>query len=356
MWPGRVRFLSAKTTLDVLEHMVRHNGQRLVTIKDDTFSCDRRRVLEICRGIQHRRLRFVWSCDTRADSLDREMLAEMRCAGCRRISLGVESAAPEILSLTRKRQSPQAVLHATEMAKGLGFEIRYYMMAGNRGETAETLKASISFLYRARPNSFVFSFLSLYPGTEEFSLAETEGRADREMYFSSDLPVFKVFFKKRGGARLMPAVQWILDHHREMDFFRYSVRQRRRILDRLPDLPAAHLDLGRAMLSAGHGYEAEKHLQRALKMGYPLPGPVWNDLAVLDAAKGERQRATDRLHRAFETWPHPLVLENLDRLQQWGRSTPNPALQPVGHEDLDRIAALRQPAEPGPVHLADLHH
>jgi hypothetical protein len=354
MWPGRVRFLSAQAALDVLEHMVSQNRQRMISIKDDTFCCDRRRVLEICHGIQRRGLRFLWNCDTRADSLDEEVLEAMCRAGCRRISIGVESAAPEILSAVRKRLSPQTVVRATDMAKMFGFDIRYYMMAGNRGETAETLETSIAFLYEARPTSFVFSILSLYPGTEEFLMAERAGQADREMFFSSDLPVFKAFFKKKGGERLLSALQWVLDHQREKEFFQYSIGQRRRILRRLPDLPAAHLELGKAMLAAGECGRAETHLRAALKMGYPLPGPVWNDLAVSAAWQGQCQRAEKRLYRAFDTWPHPLVADNLDRLHQWRRSTAPPPLQPAGHQDLDRIAAIRQPAEPGPIHPEDL--
>lgn len=351
LWPGRVRFVSAAAVVDVLEHMVGPSGHRLVAVKDDTFCGDRKRVLEICRGIERRGLRFVWTCDTRADSLDGEVLRAMRRAGCRRISLGVESAAPEVLSAVRKRQSPRTVLRATALAKRFGFEIRYYMMAGNPGETAESLERSIAFLYRARPTSFAFSVLSLYPGTEVFARAEREGLADREMFFASDLPVFKAFLHKEGGPRLLAAVEWVLAHSRVADFWRYPASRRRKILQRLPDLPSAHLDLGRALLAEGAARAAEVHFQRALKMGYPLAGGVWNDLACIAAAEGDTARAADRLHRAFDAWPHPLVAENMERLASWQPPQPVPVLRPVAQEDLERIVSLQQPGEPGPVRL-----
>ena len=44
---------------------------KMIQIKDDTFTTNKKRVLELCRGIRERKLDFFWSCDTRVDVLDR---------------------------------------------------------------------------------------------------------------------------------------------------------------------------------------------------------------------------------------------------------------------------------------------
>jgi len=124
--------------------------------KDDTFTANRRWVLELCQRISAEGPRFCWSCDARADTLDERVLSAMRLAGCERISIGVGSASPAILAAINKQLSPAIVLRATAMAKRFGFQVRYYMMAGNRGESAATLKASLDFLNKAQPNHYVF--------------------------------------------------------------------------------------------------------------------------------------------------------------------------------------------------------
>jgi len=62
---------------------------KMLMIKDDTFTTNKKRVLELCRAIRARGLQFLWSCDTRVDMLSDELLREMRLAGCQRLSLGV---------------------------------------------------------------------------------------------------------------------------------------------------------------------------------------------------------------------------------------------------------------------------
>jgi len=84
-------------------------GKKIIAIKDDTFTFNRKRVLQICDGIVKRNLHFLWSCDTRVDVLDEEVLFAMRKAGCQRISLDVESASPEILKTINKRITPKKV-------------------------------------------------------------------------------------------------------------------------------------------------------------------------------------------------------------------------------------------------------
>ena len=66
-------------------------------------------------------------------------------------------------------------IEATDMAKKMGIQVRYYMMLGNRGETAKTFQETLDFLKAARPHQYLFSCLSIYPGTLDFHDAEKAG-------------------------------------------------------------------------------------------------------------------------------------------------------------------------------------
>src|SRR6185369_7095546 len=95
------------------------------------------------------------------------LLREMRLAGCQRLSLGVESGSPEILANIDKKITVDKIIESTDLAKKYGIKVRYYMMLGNRGETAKTFRETLAFLERARPHEYVFSCLSIYPGTRD---------------------------------------------------------------------------------------------------------------------------------------------------------------------------------------------
>jgi radical SAM superfamily enzyme YgiQ (UPF0313 family) len=325
LWGHHVRFHSAAYLLDMLEVLIRKHGKRILAFKDDTFTFDRKRVLQICEGIHKRDLRFIWSCDTRADALDEEVLQAMRASGCDRISLGVESAAPEILKTINKRTTPEKILAATAMAKKFGFQVRYYLIAGNRGETTATLNASFDFLARAKPNQFLFYFLILYPGTMEFALAEKNGLVDREIFFNKDWPYFAYPLPENQDDYFRQMVHWLFEHQGEQEMWDYDVSQRIEILNRLPQIPSVHLDLGAAFFQAGLLTEAEKEFNRALQLGFPLPGIVANYLACIAACRRDFSTALRYFGQAYREFPLPFIKENLDALFHWISKADQPA-------------------------------
>jgi radical SAM superfamily enzyme YgiQ (UPF0313 family) len=317
LWGREVRFHSTAYLLEMLEVLVRKQGRRTLAFKDDTFTFDRERVLQVCEGIQQRDLRFIWSCDTRADALDEEILQAMRKAGCQRISLGVESVAPEILRNMNKRTTPEKTLEVTAMAKKYGFQVRYYMIAGYRGETTATLNASIEFLMQAKPNQFIFSFLMLYPGTMEFALAEKKGMVDREIFFARDWPYFRYPLPEDQDAYFQQMIDWIYAHHGVQELWDYDIPHRAEILGRLPDIPAAHLDMGAAYFQAGMWSEATREFKQSMQMGFPLPGMITNYLACIAAFHRDVPLALRYFRQAYQDYPLPLIKRNLDALSHW---------------------------------------
>src|SRR5262249_29731893 len=119
------------------------------------------------------------------------LLKEMRLAGCQRLSLGVESGSQEILDKIDKKITVDEIIASTRMAKKYGVKVRYYMMLGNRGETEKSFRETLAFLDRARPHEYVFSCLSIYPGTRDFYDAEKAGWLKRGVYFERDFQELK---------------------------------------------------------------------------------------------------------------------------------------------------------------------
>ncbi|HUT77738.1 MAG TPA: radical SAM protein, partial [Polyangia bacterium] len=311
MWGKRVSFHSADHVLDTLEGLLPRLPIRTVMIKDDTFTARRTRALRICRGILDRKLNFLWSCDTRADALDEELLRTMRLAGCQQIALGVESASPDILRSIRKKVTCEQVLEATRLARKFGLHVRYFMIAGNRGETTETFRQSVEFLRQAQPNEYVFSILSVYPGTEEFEIFKARGQLDEGTFFRTDAPEL-----------WMPPEPAILEElmrdHYGLKVRPDSLEQCQSALAELPDLHAAHLDVGAAYFRAGRLDEAEHHIRRALELGYPVPDLAWNYLAGLAGRRGDLEGMKAQLEEAAQRPnPHPLVAQNARALSDW---------------------------------------
>jgi len=353
-WGRGFRGQSVPYVLDALEKAVSRLSVKMVQIKDDTFTTNKKRVLELCRGIRERKLQFLWSCDTRVDVLSDELLREMRLAGCQRLSLGVETGSPTILDKINKRITIQKIEDAAAMAKRVGIQVRFYMMLGNRGETAETFQETLEFLTRVKPHQYIFSCLTIYPGTEDFQQAEREKWLDREQYFSGDFQEFKVPFDATDEVReLLNA--WFEQNKGLQDYYREGIAEYQAILAYLGDYHAAHLDLGGAYFRANQLDLAEFHVRRALELGTPVPGLALNYLGCISFLKGDVSGMQDHFLAAARLDPQHLVLiENVQAARAWFKAEGPKRGLPlnlVGKHDFQLFERTAQPALPGP--LAD---
>ena len=351
-WGRGFRGQSVPYVLAALEKAVSRLSVKMVQIKDDTFTTNKKRVLELCQGIRARKLQFLWSCDTRVDVLSEDLLREMRLAGCQRLSLGVETGSPRILQNINKKITIQKIEAAAAMAKRVGIQVRFYMMLGNRGETAETFQETLEFLARVKPHQYIFSCLTIYPGTEDFQQAEREKWLDRELYFRENFQEFKVpFDASEGVTQLLNA--WFAENKGLQDYYREGVAECQAILSYLGEYHAAHLDLGGAYFRAGNFDLAEVHVRRALELGTPVPGLALNYLGCIAFGRGDVSGMQDHFLAAARLDPQHLVLiENVQAARAWFKAdgpNRNLALNLVGKHDFQLFERTAQPALPGPL-------
>jgi radical SAM superfamily enzyme YgiQ (UPF0313 family) len=350
-WGRGFRGHSVPWVLDMIEAALARAPVKMLQIKDDTFTANKKRALEISRGIRERGLRFLWSCDTRVDVLTEDLLREMRLAGCVRMSLGVESGSDAILSAIQKKITTKEIEDATRMAKKFGIQVRFYMMLGNRGETVETFQETLAFLDRVKPHQYLFSCLSIYPGTTDFNDAE-KAWLDRNVYFRETFQELKApFDASPETTRFLDA--WFAQNRGVHSQFHETVEDYRAILERLPDFWGAELDLGGALFRERRWDEAEAHVRRALELGHPAPGLCLNYLACIAAARGDLDAMMDLFTEASKVDPqHWVLLRNVDIARRWfkdGGPEKKLPLSMLGRHDFKLLERTRQPTLPGPL-------
>jgi radical SAM superfamily enzyme YgiQ (UPF0313 family) len=351
-WGRGFRAQSIDYVLDAMERALAKLPVRMIQIKDDTFTTNKKRVVELCRRIRERNLSFFWSCDTRVDLLTEELLREMRLAGCQRLSLGVESGSQRILDAIDKKITVDEILASTALAKKVGIKVRYYMMLGNRGETAESFRETLAFLDRARPHEYIFSCLSIYPGTRDFVDAEAAGIVDRRVFFEGSFQELKVPFDASDeDTAVMNA--WFADHSGLQRVHETTVDELRAILDYLGDHHAAHMDLGGALYHAGDLDGAERHVRRALELGYPCPGLAHNYLACIAKARGDIDAMMGAFTAAAKVDPqHWVLIKNVNAARAWFKHAGPERGLPLELEarhDFQLLERTIQPTLPGPL-------
>lgn len=163
----RFRLRGAANVVDELENIVTKHGVRNVVFRDPIFSMRKERVSEICDLIIQKKLDVKWQCETAVMWLDRPLLQKMAQAGCVHISLGVESADPEIQkrycgNKLKNHEHAQKVFDACREFK---IETRAFCMIGFPGETPAQVESTISLALRLDPDQVQFCTVTPYPGT-----------------------------------------------------------------------------------------------------------------------------------------------------------------------------------------------
>ena len=342
-WGRSYRAQSVSYVVDALEKAVARLPVKMIQIKDDTFTTNRKRVVQLCRSMRERKLQFVWSCDTRVDVLGDELLREMRLAGCERLSLGVESGSQKILDAIDKKITPGEIIESSRLAKKYGIKLRYYMMIGNRGETRATFEESLQFLERAKPHQYLFAALSVYPGTRDYDLAVQAGWLDGEFYFERDFQELKTTFDASDEDTAYFR-EWFQKNKGLHEPYVEGVGECKAILDALGDHHAAHMDLGGAYWREGNLSDAERHVRRALELEYPLPGLALNYLACIAARRGDVHAMNEYFAEALRRDPqHWVLARNMQAVR-----TGNLA-ELVARHDFQLLERAAQPTLPGPL-------
>ena len=320
-WGKMLRFHSAESCLDIYKKALARLPIPFMMIKDDTFTAHRRRTITICDSIIENKMNFLWSCDTRVDSLDEELLYKMRLAGCQMISLGVESGSLEILKSIRKETTPDMVLEATRSAQKYGMHVRYYMILCNRGETAETVKQSNDLIKAGRPNRYFFGALSFFPGTEDWAILREQQGLTPDIFFTNDFKELTVATSRH--KELKDVMLHVVCDIGAVYGFDYTAEEREAIVGRLPQLHIAHVELANAYFRAGRLDEAATALDRAEDLDFPIGNIIHNQRACIALARGDASGALALLEHAAHCYPHQAVMKNLKSLRAWSGTPAN---------------------------------
>ena len=100
------------------------------------------------------------------DSVTKESLASLREAGFNRISIGMQSAVPDVLKILERTHNPENVAIAVDIAKSLGYRTSLDLIFGAPGETLSQWEQTIRQVIELDPGHLSAYSLIVEPGTK----------------------------------------------------------------------------------------------------------------------------------------------------------------------------------------------
>lgn len=166
---GNYRYRSPENVADEIELLVSEYGMKGVYFREALFTLNKKRVLGICNELKERGLNIVWACDSRIDTIDKEMLVSMKDAGCRTVWFGIESGTQEILDYIHKEITIPQIKDTVKLSKECGMQVGGSFMIGIPGETFDQMHKTINFACELRPY-FDFAWFAAYLGIPKSQL------------------------------------------------------------------------------------------------------------------------------------------------------------------------------------------
>lgn len=175
------RARSAMNVVDEMEECVKL-GIHEFLLYDDTFTVNRQRVLDVCSEIKRRRLDMGWDIRARVNTIDEELLRELKSANCERIHYGVEAGTEKTLKALNKGITIEQARRVFRMTAKAGISTLAYFMIGSPGETEADIRETMRVMRELDPDFVHITILTPFPGTQIYLDALERGIIKRDVW------------------------------------------------------------------------------------------------------------------------------------------------------------------------------
>lgn len=165
----RVRYRPLEDVIAEIKYRNKTYGMTSFVIADDTFTASKKYVREFCYAMQKENPDIIWSCSTRANTIEENLLKLMRESGCYLIAFGIESADETTLERIKKHITLKQAHDAVDLCYKLGYRIFVNLMTGFPWEDVKAVENNISYIKQHFNQAYVFQVsggIVPYPGTE----------------------------------------------------------------------------------------------------------------------------------------------------------------------------------------------
>jgi radical SAM superfamily enzyme YgiQ (UPF0313 family) len=188
----KVRYRSPRLIVDEIEDIISYGFTR-INIADDLFTSNKERVQAFCDELKNRGIKIAWSAFARVNTVDAEILAVMRQAGCDTVSFGIESGNAEVLKRVKKGITMEQAVKAVQACKESGVNSFASFMIGLPGESPETIADTYTFA-EGLGIDYGFHLLAPFPGTtvrEEQEKYDIEILTDDWDLYDANVPIVR---------------------------------------------------------------------------------------------------------------------------------------------------------------------
>jgi radical SAM superfamily enzyme YgiQ (UPF0313 family) len=169
------RVYSPARVVEELKILKEKKGARGIYFQDSTFTMNRKYTVELLSLMIKEKLGLLWTCNTRTDRVDPELLAMMREAGCRTIFYGIESGNPESLKVIHKQCTVEQQTRGAMWTHEAGIRMLCNYIICLPGEDEKMVENTIRYARSLKSQMALFYLPVPFPGSALYEECRKDG-------------------------------------------------------------------------------------------------------------------------------------------------------------------------------------
>jgi len=170
-----IRFRKVWSVIDEIRQVKERYNIKKVTFSDDTFTLNKKRSIKFLRAYRQE-IGLPFLCQTRVELVDKELLKELKKAGCVSLDMGIESGNDFLRKeIMNRKMSKDQIVMAFRLAREVGIKTASFNMIGVPFETCKTIRETIEVNRSAKPESILCTIFMPFEGTKLGNICKENG-------------------------------------------------------------------------------------------------------------------------------------------------------------------------------------
>ena len=172
------RATSPDRVIEELDILINKHKQTNISFFDDNFVVNGERTKNVCNLIYENGFhkKAVFSCQTRGDAIDEEILHYFKKANFQAVSFGLETGSDNLMKLINKNEVVADNIRAVKLVKKFGLKVGGSFIFGLPTESRKERVLGMKLAKDLDLDYARFNNATPYPGTELYNIAVREGR------------------------------------------------------------------------------------------------------------------------------------------------------------------------------------
>jgi len=190
---NQIRVRQPEAIIEELSILSSYGVNDKIFFVDSEFNVDQEHAYQVCNEIAKRNIKINWSCSMMPQNVTRDLIHEMKKAGCYMIVWSIDTASEKMIQNLHKNFDLSDIFKVSQYCDEMSLPCCYSLLFGGPGEDRDTINESYNNISKTKAAFIaVGAGIRIYPRTQLYQLALMENEVTKTTSM-----LYPVYYKER---------------------------------------------------------------------------------------------------------------------------------------------------------------